>query len=62
MPSSDACRDVRAATRQADGIRGKIANDAVVLISSLLIALMIALLGLFFAFDGLSSLRQRRRT
>ena len=31
MPSSDACRDVRAATRQADGIRGKIANDAVVL-------------------------------
>ena len=36
--------------------------EEILLISSLLIALMIALLGLFFAFDGLSSLRQRRRT
>jgi hypothetical protein len=37
------------------------AMEEILLISSLLIAL-IALLALFFAFDGLSSLRQRRRT
>jgi hypothetical protein len=36
--------------------------EEILLFSSLLIALMIALLALFFAFDGLSSLRQRRRT
>jgi hypothetical protein len=36
--------------------------EEILLISSLLIALMIVLLALFFAFDGLSSLRQRRRT
>ena len=42
MPSSDACRDVRAATRQADGIRGKIANDAVVLAAYLGLALTAA--------------------
>jgi hypothetical protein len=37
------------------------AIEETLLISSLLIALIIALLGLFFAFDGLSSLLQRRR-
>jgi hypothetical protein len=36
--------------------------EHILLITPLLIALMIALLALFFAFDGLSSLRQRRRT
>lgn len=36
--------------------------EHILLITPLLIALTIALLALFFAFDGLSSLRQRRRT
>src|SRR5438105_973734 len=31
MRSSDACRDAHAVTLQTDGMRGKIANDAVVL-------------------------------
>jgi hypothetical protein len=36
--------------------------ENILLFSFLLIAFMIAVLALFFAFDGLSSLRQRRRT